>query len=113
MRIKRFFARLTGALFFLAALAEIANFASSQQSYIQNVLTYGEYLFSQYFPSQQPRQDIAPRKRTWPPTANMPCKNYGFRIVKPNCKLEKSTTKRMLCKLKPGKGEIYCRNRGQ
>jgi hypothetical protein len=105
--------RLTGVILFVAALAEIASFASAQQTYIQNGWAYGKYLYSQYFPSLKPKEDIAPSKRAMRRKVRTSCRKFGFRIVKPKCELEKSRTKRMLCKLKPGKGEIYCKSRVQ
>jgi hypothetical protein len=113
MGMKSFFGRLVGVILFVAALAEIANFATSHQTYIQNSFAYGKYLYSQYFPSLKPKEDIAPTKRATRRTVRTSCRKFGFRIVKPKCELEKSRTKRMLCKLKPGKGEIYCKSRVQ
>jgi hypothetical protein len=111
--MRNFFGRLIGAIFFVAALAEIASFATEKQTYIQNGWAYGKYLYSQYIPGLKPKEDVAPTKRATRRTVRTSCRKFGFRIVKPKCELEKSRTKRMLCKLKPGKGEIYCKSRVQ
>jgi hypothetical protein len=100
------------AVFFLAAVSDIASFFLSHQTRLEFGWQYLKYVYYEYVASPSVNVVDDSTGTASEPAAAGKCLQYGFRTLARDCEAPGvSTTERLVCKAAPREGEIYCRKR--